>query len=294
MRCAGGISIWPERLGICCCSLSFPPQSVPGPDLGEPGNAGERGGCVPNRVREHAAGAIALLPGLRRCGSAMQGSLAARTCLPAMWLVPTFERRAPTGCTRPQHAAARRQACPARPSQHWGRSAAAAAAAATSPPSAAAASPAAQELHRPGDTMKHAPALAMLAALAIRRASQPCRPPAACPAAACPALPLPPAGAPTVGPLSLHLPSPASSCVAAGSTTPPSYVVSVAHQSAGSQPYPRGCNNRGITIAVGAGSAAVTCERRPLPARFGGTPRRMAWAAVWRWNEAQPPVHAPA
>lgn len=47
---------------------------------------------------------------------------------------------------------------------------------------------------------------------------------------------------------------------AAVAATPPSYVVSVAHQKAGSQPYPRGCNNRAITIAVGAGSAAVTCE----------------------------------
>ncbi|PRW05907.1 hypothetical protein C2E21_9413 isoform A [Chlorella sorokiniana] len=42
--------------------------------------------------------------------------------------------------------------------------------------------------------------------------------------------------------------------------TPPSYVASVAHQKAGTQPYPRGCNNRAITIAVGQGSSAVTYD----------------------------------
>lgn len=42
--------------------------------------------------------------------------------------------------------------------------------------------------------------------------------------------------------------------------TPPSYVVSVAHQTAGTQPYPRGCNNRAITIAMGQGSSAVTYD----------------------------------
>lgn len=53
---------------------------------------------------------------------------------------------------------------------------------------------------------------------------------------------------------------PPRTCSAALAATPPSYVVSVAHQTAGKQPYPRACNNRAITIAVGSGSSAVKCE----------------------------------
>ena len=97
-------------------------------------------------------------------------------------------------------------------------------------------------------------------------------------------------------------------CSGAMAGTPPSYVVSVAHQKAGTQPYPRGCNNRAITIAVGQGSSAVTCESatathcclhmgheaRHTPPSCGAAAACLSWLFRWPLGMLWGAAHAQA